>query len=53
MSNERITENLVRELLRQNSYYEDDNGINVEEQKSQIKRIQLLLKNASSKGSKS
>lgn len=44
MLNERITENLVRELLRQNGYYDADNGIIIEEQKSQIKRVQSLLK---------
>lgn len=47
MSNERITENLVRELLRKNKYFEAENGIVIEEQKSQIKRISSLLKSAS------
>ena len=47
MANERITENLVRELLRDSGYYESDNGINIEEQKSQIKRVKNLLKTAS------
>ena len=47
MLNERITENLVRELLRKNKYYEAENGIVIEEQKSQIKRVQNLLKTAS------
>ncbi|CAA0120418.1 HsdM family class I SAM-dependent methyltransferase [Zhongshania aliphaticivorans] len=47
MSNERVTENLVRELLRGRGYYESDNGIVIEEQKSQIKRVQSLLKTSS------
>ncbi|SER99661.1 N-6 DNA methylase [Pseudomonas sp. NFPP19] len=47
MLNERITENLVRDLLRELGYYDVDNGIVIEEQKSQIKRIQSSLKIAS------
>ena len=47
MSNERITENLVRDLLKNNNYFDADNGIVIEEQKSQIKRVQNLLKTAS------
>ncbi|EGR4427990.1 SAM-dependent DNA methyltransferase [Vibrio cholerae] len=47
MSNERITENLVRDLLKKNSYYDVDNGVVIEEQKSQIKRVSTLLKTAS------
>lgn len=47
MANERITENLVRELLRKNNYFTPENGIVIEEQKSQIKSIQKLLKTAS------
>lgn len=47
MQNERITENLVRELLRDNNYYDPDNAIVIEEQKSQIKRVQTLMKSAS------
>lgn len=47
MANERITENYVREKLRENGYYEADNGVVIEEQKSQIKRVQTLLKSAS------
>jgi hypothetical protein len=35
MLNERITENFVRDLLRKNSYYDIDNQIIIEEQKSQ------------------
>lgn len=45
--NERITENYVRERLRENAYYKADNGVVIEEQKSQIKRVQNLLKTAS------
>lgn len=47
MANERITENYVREKLRDNGYYEADNGVVIEEQKSQIKQVQTLLKSAS------
>lgn len=45
--NERITENIVRDLLKSNKYFDADNGIVIEEQKSNIKRVQNLLKNAS------
>lgn len=45
--NERITENIVRELLKNSNYYDVDNGIVIEEQKSNIKRVQSLLKSAS------
>ncbi len=47
MANERITENLVRELLRANHYYDADNGITIEEQKSEIKNVKKLLSKAS------
>lgn len=47
MTNERVTENFVRESLRSRGYYDIDNGIVIEEQKSQIKRVQTLLKSAS------
>ena len=47
MSNERLTENLVRNLLRLQNYYQLENHITVEEQKSSIKRVQNLLKTAS------
>lgn len=47
MANERITENFVREKLRTNYYYKADNGVVIEEQKSQIKRVQNLLRTAS------
>jgi type I restriction-modification system DNA methylase subunit len=45
--NERVTENLVRELLRGSKYFQTENGIVIEEQKSNIKRVQALLKKAS------
>lgn len=48
--NERITENLVRDQLRKFGYYSEENQIVVEEQKSQIKRVQTLLKTASKAG---
>lgn len=51
---ERITENLVRDQLRDLGYYDADNGISIEEQKSEIARIKSLLSKASknSKGNK-
>lgn len=49
MLNERVTENIVRNLLREKLYYSDDNII-VEEQNSQNPRINKLLKNASKAG---
>lgn len=51
MSNERNTENLIRDLLRDNGYYQAENQITIEEQKSQIKRVQAILKSASKSGS--
>lgn len=50
MVNERNTENLVRGLLRDNGYFDDD-SIYVEEQSSSNPRIDKLLSNASKKGS--
>lgn len=47
MANERKTESLVREQLRTFGYYEPDNGISVEEQKSEIVRVKGLLSKAS------
>jgi len=47
VTNERITENFVRDRLRDKAYYKVDNGVVIEEQKSQIKRVQNLLKTAS------
>lgn len=51
---ERITENLVRDQLRDLGYNNPDNGISIEEQKSEIARIKTLLSKASknSKGVK-
>ena len=48
-NNERITENLVREKLRELLYYADEN-ISVEEQRSQIEEVKRLLKGASKTG---
>ena len=45
--NERITENLVRNKLRKLGYSKPDNGITVEEQKSEIAKIKTLLSKAS------
>jgi 16S rRNA G966 N2-methylase RsmD len=47
VANERITENIVRDLLKESKYFDADNGIVIEEQKSNIKRVQNLLKTAS------
>lgn len=47
--NERITENLVRDILRDFNYYEQEDTI-VEEQKSQIEEVKKLLKTASKTG---
>ena len=51
MGNEAITENLVRELLRANGYYNDENIV-VEEKISSSPKINKLLKNASKSGNK-
>ena len=48
MGNERITENILRNILRTLNYYDDI--ILVEEQKSQIEEIKKLLKGASKTG---
>lgn len=50
MSNERITENLVRDEFRRLGYYDENNDVVVEEQKSQIIAIGNLLKGASKSG---
>ena len=50
MPNERITENLVRDEFRRLGYYDDNNDVVVEEQKSQIAAISRLLKSASKSG---
>lgn len=47
MRNEKKTENLVRDALREHNYYEPDNGITVEEQKSEIAKIKTSLSKAS------
>lgn len=47
--NERITENLIRNKLKDLGYFEE-NDIIIEEQKSQNTKIQTLLKNASKTG---
>ncbi|MDB8789187.1 N-6 DNA methylase [Romboutsia sp. 1001216sp1] len=49
MGNERKTENIVRDELRRLGYYDDENIV-IEEQKSDIPKIDKLLKNASKKG---
>lgn len=49
MANERITENLVRDILRDLKYY-DDKETRIEEQKSQIVEVKKLLKGASKTG---
>lgn len=50
MSNERITENLVRDEFRRLGYYDENNDVVVEEQKSQIVAVANLLKGASKSG---
>lgn len=49
MTNERITENLVRDIFHKLKYYENKD-INIEEQKSQIEEIIKLLKKAGKSG---
>lgn len=49
MANERITENIVREYLRELNYYAGTNII-VEEQQSHIEEIKKLLRGASKTG---
>lgn len=49
MKNERITENLIRDILKDLKYYDDSNTV-VEEQRSQIEEIRRLLKNAGKGG---
>lgn len=44
---ERITENLVRDKLRAIDYNKPDNGITVEEQKSEIAKVKTLLSKSS------
>ncbi|WP_294323562.1 N-6 DNA methylase [uncultured Chryseobacterium sp.] len=45
--NERITENIVRDNLRDLDYYNPENGITIEEQKSEIAKVKNLLSKAS------
>jgi type I restriction enzyme M protein len=49
MANERITENLVRDILKTLKYY-DNKETQIEEQKSQIEEVKKLLKGASKTG---
>ena len=49
-SNERKTENIVRDALRVLGYYDDKNNISIEEQKSNIEAVRRLLKSASKSG---
>ncbi len=51
MRNERITEGIVRDKLQKLDYY-DNLDVTVEEQKSEIKEVQRLLKKASKSGGK-
>lgn len=48
--NERITENLVRDALRELDYYDNENFISVEEQKSVIDAVKKILKTGSKTG---
>lgn len=49
MANERITENLIRDILRDLGYY-DNKDTQIEEQKSHIEEVKKLLKGASKAG---
>ncbi len=46
-NNERHTEKIVRDELRRLGYYDHDNGITIEEQKSEIAKVKQLLSKAS------
>ena len=50
MSNERKTENLVRDELRKLDYYNAESTTRVEEQKSEIEAVKRFLKSASKTG---
>ena len=50
MPNERLTEALVRDYLNKSDYYIPENGVVIEEQKSEIVRVKTLLKQASKAG---
>lgn len=47
MANERKTETVVRDRLRDRGYWAPDNGITIEEQKSEIAKVKSLLSKAS------
>lgn len=47
---ERKTENLVRDRLRELGYYDEENGITIEEQKSEVANVKKLLSKASKNG---
>jgi type I restriction enzyme M protein len=47
MINERKTENLVRDKLRALGYNQPENGISIEEQKSEIAKVKSILSKAS------
>lgn len=49
-ANERITENLVRDALRNLGYYDETKTTRVEEQKSEIEGVKKLLKNSGKGG---
>ena len=48
--NEHITNNIVRDIIRGLDYYDGNNDLSVEEQKSNIESVKRLLKNASKTG---
>jgi hypothetical protein len=50
MGNERITENLVRDRLRDLGCFDPTNTIKVDEQKSAIESVTRLMKQASKAG---
>lgn len=48
--NERNTENIVRAELTRLGYYNEDSDIQIDEQKSNIEAVKILMKNASKSG---
>ena len=48
--NERKTENIVRDLLRDQGFYDEASDIQIEEQKSNIETVKKLLKSSSKSG---
>lgn len=50
MANERKTENIVRDGLRDLGYYDSESTVRIEEQKSEIESVKKLLKTASKTG---